>query len=241
VTYAPVPNVSYIGLTFAPDGTLYAVQQGPVLACAVRIDGLESSAPLTVTTVACFASFGQFAGIDSITLSVRPHHAPSLFVAGPSGTITQIDQTTSAPKLTPIVTLPTRVDDLTIGPDGCLYATQSTSIEKITNTDGTCSLVAAPVLPTLALSPRGPSSERVGHPFTVRATIRNTTSLPAQVTFTITGANPLTRTVTVNRDGTARFTYRGLHPGTDTITATANAGSIDLASLPTTVTWHLHR
>ena len=59
--------------------------------------------------------------------------------------------------------------------------------------------------------------------------------------FTVTGANPLSRTVNVNRDGTARFSYRGLHPGTDTITATANTRSIDLASLPSTVTWRSHR
>jgi hypothetical protein len=41
-----------------------------------------------------------------------------LFVAGPDGTITKIDQSTTPPTLTPIITLATRIDGLIVGPDG---------------------------------------------------------------------------------------------------------------------------
>jgi hypothetical protein len=139
VSYSALPGNFYVGLTFGPDGTLYAVQQASNSACAVRISGTSSPQPPTITTIACFPNFeNMFIGIDPITLSARPEGDPTLFVAGPGGTITKIDQSTTPPTLTPIVTLPTRIDDLVVGPDGCLYATQSTAIDKITNADGQC-------------------------------------------------------------------------------------------------------
>ena len=141
VTYSSVPGTYTIGLAFAPDGTLYAVEQGPSIACAARITGTRSPAPPTITTLACFPNFGIFAGIDSIAISAKPRHAPTLFVAGPDGTINEIDQTTTPPTVTAIITGGTRTDGMIVGPDGCLYATQSTSIEKLTNADGSCSFV----------------------------------------------------------------------------------------------------
>jgi hypothetical protein len=146
VTYTATPGIDYVELTFGPDGTLYAVQQGPSGACAVRISGTRSPAPPTVTTIACFPNFGEFIGIQAIALlapsrqpaSRQPHAqpAPLLFVAGPSGTITKIDQSTTPPTLTPIATLSTRIDGMIVGPGCSLYATQSTGIDRITNPGG---------------------------------------------------------------------------------------------------------
>ncbi|MDQ6697737.1 MAG: Ig-like domain-containing protein [Actinomycetota bacterium] len=240
VTYVATPGTYTAGLTFGPDGTLYAVQQGPSIACAARISGTRSPSPPTVTNIACFPNFGIYAGIDTIALSARPRHHPTLFVAGPDGTITKVDQSTTPATLTPIVTGGTRTDGMVVGPDGCLYATQSTTIEKITNANGTCSFVAASVLPALRLRPRHATRERLGRPVTIMAKItkrpdRRTTP----VAFTVTGANPSTRTVTTNSAGVARFTYTGNHPGTDTITAGANVGTIILSSNTTTVDWQL--
>jgi hypothetical protein len=148
VTYTSTPGIDYVELTFGPDGTLYAVQQGPSGACAVRISGTRSPAPPTITTIACFPNFGEFIGIQAIALSAYPFgqpardrlHAqpvPILFVAGPSGTITKIDQSTTPPTLTPIATLSTRIDGMIVGPDCSLYATQSTGIDRIVNPSGT--------------------------------------------------------------------------------------------------------
>ena len=136
VSYTAQPGVYYTGLVFAPDGTLYAVQQAPESGCVVRISGTNSPSPPTISTIACFPNFeGEFLAIDAIAVSSRPAVAPTLFVAGPSGTITRIGQSTSPATLTPIASLPTRVDGLLVGP-GRLYATQSTSIVRITNPDG---------------------------------------------------------------------------------------------------------
>jgi streptogramin lyase len=140
VTYSLVPGTYTIDVAFAPDGTLYAVEQGPSIACAARIAGTRSPTPPSITTLACFPNFGIFAGIDTIAISAKPRHAPTLFVAGPDGTINEIDQTTTPPTVTAIITGGTRTDGMIVGPDGCLYATQSSSIEKLTNTDGSCSL-----------------------------------------------------------------------------------------------------
>jgi hypothetical protein len=139
VTYSLVPGTNAIDVAFAPDGTLYAVEQGPSIACAARLSGTRSPAPPTVTTLACFPNFGIFAGIDTIAISAKPRHAPTLFVAGPDGTINEINQATTPPTVTAIITGGTRTDGMIVGPDRCLYATQSTSIEKLTNADGSCS------------------------------------------------------------------------------------------------------
>ena len=143
VTYSSTPGTYTSDLVFAPDGTIYAADQGPSIACAERISGPRSPTPPTVTTLACFPNFGIFAGIDTIALSARPAGLPTLFVAGPDGTINKIDQTTNPPTVTAVITGGTRTDGMLVGPDRCLYATQSTSIEKLTNTDGSCSF--APV------------------------------------------------------------------------------------------------
>ena len=136
VSYTAQPGVYYTGLVFAPDGVLYAVQQAPESGCVVQISGTTSPSPPTITTIACFPNFeSEFLGIDAVAVSSRPAVAPTLFVAGPSGTITRIDRSTSPATLTPIASLPTRVDGLLVGP-GRLYATQSTSIVRITNPDG---------------------------------------------------------------------------------------------------------
>ena len=133
-TFVPyVTGNNYVELTFAPDGTLYAVQQGPSNACAVRINGTNSPSMPSVTTIACFPNFEtEFIGIEAIALSARPGALPTLFVAGMSGTISKIDQSTTPPTATPIVTLGTRVDGLAVGVNG-LYATQSTGIVRITS------------------------------------------------------------------------------------------------------------
>ena len=142
VAYTAQPSIYYEGLTFAPDGTLYAVQQGPSDACAVRISGTRAPSPPTITTIACFPNFGEFIGIETIALfpsagdesngnESAAHRLPLVYVAGPSGTITEIDQSTTPPTLTPIITLGTRVDGLVTGPDCRLYATQSTGIDRM--------------------------------------------------------------------------------------------------------------
>ncbi len=114
------------GIAFGADGTLYVASGG-----AVKIDGTNSATPGKVT----FLIGIPF--IDGIAVSADPTNR-FLYANRNDGTITKIDLTTVPPTLTNIVTGGTRGDFATVGFDGCLYATQTDSVLKVTNADGTC-------------------------------------------------------------------------------------------------------
>jgi hypothetical protein len=237
-TYINLVTASADGLAFGWHGSLYAVVQSGTLGCADRISGTRSTRTPTATAIACVTGPGDLAGIDAITLSARPPGPPTLFVGGPDGTIRMIDQSMSPPTVTTIATGGTREDALAVGPDGCLYASQSTAIEKIVPSTGPCSFVAATVLPSLRLRPDTIGSAITGKPVTLRADLESLGHpLAAQIQFTVTGANPTTATVSTDASGRARFTYRGTNRGTDSITATATVGGTVVASNPSTVQW----
>ncbi len=116
------------GLTFSPDGTLYAALYPRGI---VKISGTNSAKPGTVTYIADVPS------VDGIAIA-----ADSTFLLGNrnDGKITKVGLTTSPPTLTDIFTGGGRGDFIAVGPDGCFYATQSSSVIKVTNADGSCSL-----------------------------------------------------------------------------------------------------
>ena len=115
------------GLAFGPDG-LYAAIFGTGLA---EIAGTNSSTPGAVI-LSVPVPFS-----DGIAVSAVPN-TPFLYANRNNGLITKIDLTTNPPVLTDIVTGGSRGDFATVGSDGCLYATQSDRIVKVTNADGTC-------------------------------------------------------------------------------------------------------
>lgn len=131
------------GLSFGPDGTLYAALSGTIGV----ITGTNSSSPGTVTTLSV-----SVPTIDGLAISANPS---SLFMYGNrnDGIITKVDATVTPPVLSNIFTGGTRGDFVAVGPDGCLYATQTDRVLKVTNSDGTC--LAPPLGP---LFPSSPSS-----------------------------------------------------------------------------------
>lgn len=144
--YATVPNAE--GLAFAPDGTLYAASISSQE--LVKISG-TSSPPPTPTTWTAIASVPLIAGI---AVSATPG-TPFLYASRSfSGNITKVDLTTSPPTLTDVVTGGTFGVNLAVGPDGSLYATQSNSIIRITNADGTS--LPTPLGPLFPTNPNPP-------------------------------------------------------------------------------------
>jgi hypothetical protein len=237
-TYLDLASASADGLAFGPGGSLYAVIQSGTLGCATRISGTAIAGSPSVTRLACITGPGDLAGIDALTVSARPHGEPTLYIGGPTGTIWSINQSVTPATVTAVVTGGTAVDALTVGPDGCLYATQSTTIVKVTRTDGNCSLVPATVLPSLDLRPDTVNSVVVGTSVNLAATLRGVDPRAGSpVTFTVTGANQTSQTVTTDRSGRAEFSYRGTNAGTDTVTARATEDSTPLTSNPSTVRW----
>ena len=114
------------GIVFGADGTLYAASGG-----AVKIDGTNSATPGAVTFLASVPF------IDGMAVSADLNN-PFLYANRNDGIITKIDLTTAPPTLTNIVTGGSRGDFAAVGFDGCLYATQTDSVLKVTNADGTC-------------------------------------------------------------------------------------------------------
>jgi hypothetical protein len=133
-------NVSVDGLTFAPDGTLFGAGGGPVY----RISGTSDSAPGTATPIANVPTG------DGIALVAPAPGSPitQLAVNRNDGIITLVDFSVQPASMTNIVTGGSRGDFVGVGPDKCLYATQSDEIEKVTAADGSC-----PFLPTGVAKP----------------------------------------------------------------------------------------
>lgn len=125
-TVTAYANAPADGIAFGPDGTLYTNGILTVIA------GTNSP---NAGTVIHFDPLGVPA--DGLAISAEPN-TPFLYGNGNNGTITKVDLSTSPPTITPIVTGGSRGDFTTVGPDGCLYATQTDRVLKVTNADGSC-------------------------------------------------------------------------------------------------------
>jgi streptogramin lyase len=117
------------GLSFGPDGTLYAAVEAHLVG---RITGTNSASPGSVTYLPVTVPT-----IDGIAVSADPD-IPFLYGNRNDGIITKIDATVTPPALSDIFKGGTRGDFVTVGPDGCLYATQTDRVLRVTNADGTC-------------------------------------------------------------------------------------------------------
>ncbi len=222
------------GLTFGPDGTLYAADQSNNT--LVKIAGTDQAHPGMVTPLG--VSVPTIDGI-AVAAGPDPRQPPFLLANRNDGRITKIDLSTSPPTLMDIVTGGTRGDFTAVGPDGCFYATQSTSIVKVTNADGSCTTVPTSGVPQLGLAPAAvPSSLQLGTTQLFTATLSNVRNPSGTtITFTITGANAQTVAVMADASGTATFSDRGANAGTDSVVATARVGTASLTSNVGIVTW----
>lgn len=222
------------GLTFGPDGTLYAADQ--FNNTLVKIAGTDQTKPGMITPLGV-----SVPSIDGIAVAAGPdpRQPPFLLANRNDGSITKIDLSTSPPTLMDIVTGGTRGDFTATGPDGCFYATQSTSIVKVTNADGSCATAPTSAVPQLGLAPAAvPSSRQRGTTQVFTATLSNVRNPSGTtITFTMTGANAQTVAVRADASGTAAFSDRGVNAGTDSVVATARVGTASLTSNVGIVTW----
>jgi len=216
------------GLTFGPDGTLWGAGGGPVF----RIEGTKATQPGAVTQVADVPSS------DGIAVATTDGtQTDFLAVNRNDGVITKVALGTEPPVLSSILTGGSRGDFIAVGPDGCLYATQSQTIVKITRADGSCRFAPTGVVPRIALAPPSQTG-LLGTSRTVTATLHNVASpAGASVTFTVTGANPQAATRLADSSGVATFSYAGTVLGMDTVVARATIGTSTVTSNDATVTW----
>jgi sugar lactone lactonase YvrE len=132
--YSSIEGEALDGLAFAPDGTLY----GAVLdAAVVQLSQDGSSTPGPIEEVA------DVDGADGMGVVVTPN-GRFIFVNSNDGFVDRVDLSTDPATVTRVAENGSRGDFATIGPDGCLFVTQTDSIWRISNADGSCNLAPAP-------------------------------------------------------------------------------------------------
>jgi streptogramin lyase len=126
---APLPDVD--GLTFAPDGTLYAASAGNV----VKIDGTDKP------TAGASRSLTSLPHVDGLAIGrVAAGENPFVIANATDGNVTRIDFSKLPAEKTPVLTDGTRGDFVAVDSRGCLYATQTSSILRITPAGRACEL-----------------------------------------------------------------------------------------------------
>jgi hypothetical protein len=143
VTNPPGTLTSY-SMVFQPDGIGF--DNNGVLYAAARQCGGGGVAQIAGTNSANPGAFTCLATVPTIDgLAVSPKSgAPIIYGNRNDGIITRLDLSANQPPAvtdtTDIVSGGTRGDFATVGPDGCLYATQSASVIRVTKPGGECPL-----------------------------------------------------------------------------------------------------
>jgi uncharacterized repeat protein (TIGR01451 family) len=175
------------GLTFAPDGTLYAAAGDQILS----ISGTNTSQPGTVTQVATVTDSDGIAYSPATTMADA-----YLVVAGNDG---DIDQVGLDGTVMPVVTNAGRGDLVTVGPDGCIYADLQDRVIKIGPATGTCNFsppaggvlgekTSKRIVDT-AVKVKAPKTVKRGRRFTVTFTVTNRSKRGSHTT-TLTDSLP---------------------------------------------------
>jgi hypothetical protein len=239
-TLVPYASGDIDGFTFAVDGTIYGASGGGAVA---RITGTNSVTP-GVVTILTYLNYP-----DGIGIEPNPADAtkPFLYVNRNDGIITRIDTSAiTTPPMSPcgnactdIYTGGSRGDFVTVGPDGCLYATQSERVIKLTKADGTCGLTTVSQAPQIVLTPRNVTpSPAQGTDVTFTASLRNVPdAADVPITLTIAGPNSGALLARTNANGEATFIYTGKFSGIDQLNASATVKGSSLSSNRATVGW----
>lgn len=160
------------GLTFAPDGTLFAAAED------VRIDAISatnSANPGQARTIAAVED------ADGIAYSPATSGQDAYLVV--NRTNGEIDRLDFDGTLTPIVTGASRGDLVTVGPDHCIYAALQDRVIKLSPADGECGF-ATPLQGVLgdrssrrvvdtAIKASGPKSAKRGSRFAFTLRVSN--------------------------------------------------------------------
>ncbi|MEA2360917.1 MAG: hypothetical protein QOD71_62, partial [Thermoleophilaceae bacterium] len=142
------------GITVAQDGTLYVADRG------ANPNIIKVAGTADCTTPPCLKTpLVEVPNADGIGLAANPDPSvqPFIIVNRTDGQITKVDLSVDPPALSTVLTNGSRGDFVTVGLDGCLYATQTDRVLKITLADNTCDLApSSPVLPvTVGVTPAG--------------------------------------------------------------------------------------
>jgi hypothetical protein len=167
------------GLTFGPDGTLYAAEGDAIY----KVSGTSSSQAGKSEKLATVPH------ADGIVYSPASTAEPAYLVV--NRTDGEIDRVEMDGSTAPIVTQGTRGDLVTVGPDRCIYATLQDRVIKVGPSVGSCSF-AAPPQPGIDPNDAGAVlGERTGRVVdtAVKVAARKTVKRGALYTLTLKAAN----------------------------------------------------
>ena len=141
------------GITTTPDGTVYVIEAAP--GRVVQVGGTGSAAPGSKRTLATLS------GADGLGVGVGSGDTPPFIVVNrTNGSITRVDFNSNSSSNTDLVTGGSRGDFPAVGFDGCLYATQTDRVLKVTDPDGTCGRGAGGLGRLFASTPSHEASSR---------------------------------------------------------------------------------
>ena len=219
-----------LGLTFAPDGTLYLAN------CNGEVDAITGTNTLTPTESTVAPVSGTPFSV-AVTGTNSSGDATLLDVFTYSGDVYSIDLTQSPPAVSTIATGTSFFYITASSSNGCAYGSIPGTIVRI----GPTSCASSPPTtsgPELSLSGPGVTNPLAGSSVTFTAQLANVASPSGTpILFAVSGANPRAQLVDANASGSATFAYSALHPGTDTVTATTTTGTTSLSSNPIAFTW----
>jgi uncharacterized repeat protein (TIGR01451 family) len=159
------------GLTFAPDGTLYAAGPNRIL----RIAGTNTATPGATSTVV------DLPNVDGIAYAPATTEQDAFLVV--VRTDGEIDRVDFGGGVAPVLTGGSRGDLVTVGPDRCIYADLQDRVIKLGPSSGTCAF-AQPLQDVLgtrsskrvvdtAIRATATKSVRRGSRFALKLTVSN--------------------------------------------------------------------
>jgi hypothetical protein len=229
-----------VGLTFAPDGTMYDV------ACSSngceQIDAVSATNHMGTPTITALATLPNSAVGIAVAATDSQGHATALEVADNSGNVYRIDLA-QTPPITPTLiasggggtTGAGENQPVGVGPDGCLYVARADAVYKVTGAG--CSQANAGPEITLQQS-SGTATPPTGSPVGFTATLDNVASPSGTpVHFSVNGTNITTQLIDASSTGQATASYDGIHQGVDAISAWTVVNGKLITSAPIQVHW----
>ncbi len=231
-----------VGLTFAPDGTMYDVACSSTACGQIdAISGTNHMGTPTITALATLPNSNSAVGI-AVAATDSQGHATALEVADNSGNVYRIDLTQNPP-ITPTViasggggaTGSPENQPVGVGPDGCLYVARADAVYKVTGAG--CSQANAGPEITLQQS-SGTATPQTGSPVGFTATLDNVASPSGTpIHFSVNGTNITTQLIDASGTGQATAGYDGIYQGVDTVSSWAVVNGKLITSAPIQVHW----
>ena len=238
--YATLSGIPNVTIAFGPGGTMYVWSFVSPNVLIAKVSGTNVAGTPTVSTLPNLNA--SYLGLIATGQQASSDDADSLWmtpsVGGKIQGIGMADLTTSPPSLATSLTTGVGANHLVLGPGGCIFASQGTTVYKITDLNGGCNYTT-PASPTITLSPTLVSpSPAQGSTQLMTAALHYFSPLAGTpVTFSVNGANVGVGLANADTNGKATFSYTGRFSGNDIVTASADDPSGTVTSNQVSVAW----